>query len=93
MSFASICSWLSMIFQGSNMPIFSPIKPNTALFAFSSGLSLPLYQIDCAYSDNGTEFKGTNDHAFVNACRQHGIGQKFTRVNRSQTKGDFCKGL
>jgi hypothetical protein len=44
-------------------------------------------QIDYAYSDNGKEFKGTDDHAFVKACRQHGIGQKFTRINRPQTNG------
>ncbi|MFZ1851100.1 MAG: hypothetical protein WAU15_02515 [Nitrosomonas sp.] len=31
--------------------------------------------------------KGTSDHAFVRACRQHGIGQKFTRVNHPQTNG------
>ncbi|WP_350115988.1 integrase core domain-containing protein [Nitrosomonas sp.] len=43
--------------------------------------------MDCSCSDNGTEFKGTDDHAFVKACRQHGIGQKFTRVNRPQTSG------
>ena len=41
--------------------------------------------VDCTYSDNGMEFKGTSDHAFVIACRQHGIGQKFTRINRPQT--------
>ncbi|WP_350150107.1 integrase core domain-containing protein [Nitrosomonas sp.] len=45
------------------------------------------YQIDCAYSDNGTEFKGTDSHAFGKACRQHGIGQKFIRINRPQTNG------
>ena len=45
------------------------------------------YQIDCAYSDNGTEFKGIGDHAFVTAFWQQGIGQKFTRVNRSKTNG------
>jgi transposase InsO family protein len=45
------------------------------------------YQIDYVYSDNGKEYKGTPDHAFVKACLQHGIGQKFTRVNRPQTNG------
>ena len=30
---------------------------------------------------------GQLHHAFIKACRQHGIGQKFTRVNRSQTNG------
>lgn len=44
-------------------------------------------QIDCAYSGNGAEFKGTDSHAFVSACKQQGIGQKFTRINRPQTNG------
>ncbi|MBL0009902.1 MAG: hypothetical protein IPP22_00545 [Nitrosomonas sp.] len=30
----------------------------------------------------------TADHAFVNACKQHGIGQKFTCVNRSNGKAE-----
>jgi len=45
------------------------------------------YTIECSYSDNGTEYKGTKDHAFVSACRESGIGQKFTKVKRPQTNG------
>ena len=45
------------------------------------------YTIECAYSDNGTEYKGTPDHAFVSTCKANGIGQKFTRVKRPQTNG------
>jgi transposase InsO family protein len=45
------------------------------------------YTVECAYSDNGTEYKGTSDHAFVALCRKQGIGQKFTRVKRPQTNG------
>jgi len=30
-----------------------------------------------AYSDNSKEFKGTDGYAFVKACRQYGISQKF----------------
>ena len=45
------------------------------------------YTIEYAYSDNGKEFKGIAQHAFVNACAELGIGQKFTRVNRPQTNG------
>ena len=59
---------------------------SAACFLIATVAQCP-YQIDCTYSDNGTEFKGTDDHAFVKACRQHGIGQKFTRVNRPQTNG------
>jgi len=35
----------------------------------------------------GTEFKGTDNHAFGKACRLNGIGQKFARINRPQTNG------
>jgi len=45
------------------------------------------YTIEIAYTDNGTEYKGTTDHEFVKACRQYKINQKFTRVARSQTNG------
>ena len=45
------------------------------------------YTIECAYSDNGTEYKGTPDHAFVALCKTKGIGQKFTRVRHPQTNG------
>ena len=45
------------------------------------------YTIECAYSDNGTEYKGTKDHAFVSFCRKNKIGQKFTKVRCPQTNG------
>uniref|UniRef100_UPI00055F3CE5 integrase core domain-containing protein n=10 Tax=Stenoxybacter acetivorans TaxID=422441 RepID=UPI00055F3CE5 len=45
------------------------------------------YQIDCVYSDNGTEYKGTPEHAFKIVCTEHRINQKFTRVARPQTNG------
>jgi len=45
------------------------------------------YTVEYAYSDNGKEFKGVNQHAFVKACCELNIGQKFTRVNRPQTNG------
>ncbi|MBK7493510.1 MAG: hypothetical protein IPI17_17435 [Nitrosomonas sp.] len=84
----SIYLCLSMISPGSCMPIFFPIKPSIVQLAFSQALLFNvLTQIDYAYSDNGKEFKGTDTHAFIKACRQHGIGQKLTRVNRPQTNG------
>jgi len=60
---------------------------SAASFLIGTVIAQCPYQIDCAYSDNGTEFKGTDDHAFGKACRQHNIGQKFTRINRPQTNG------
>ena len=45
------------------------------------------YQIDCVYSDNGTEYKGTESHLFVATLKAQRINQKFTRVARPQTNG------
>jgi transposase InsO family protein len=45
------------------------------------------YTVECAYSDNGTEYKGTSNHAFVSFLHDHKIGQKFTKVKRPQTNG------
>ena len=45
------------------------------------------YTIEYTYSDNGKEFKGTGEHAFVKACNELNIGQKFTRIKRPQTNG------
>ncbi len=60
---------------------------SAASFLMATVIAQCPYQIDYAYSDNGKEYKGTDHHAFVNACKQHGIGQKFTRINRPQTNG------
>ena len=60
---------------------------SAACFLMATVIAQCPYQIDYAYSDNGKKFKGTDDHAFVNVCRQHSIGQKFTRINRPQTNG------
>jgi transposase InsO family protein len=45
------------------------------------------YTIEVAYTDNGTEYKGTPDHEFVKVCKHYKINQKFTRVARPQTNG------
>jgi len=45
------------------------------------------YTVECSYSDNGTEYKGTDKHAYVARCRESGIAQKFTRCKRPQTNG------
>lgn len=45
------------------------------------------YSIECAYSDNGTEYKGNEDHPFAKLCTENNIKQRFTRVRRPQTNG------
>ena len=45
------------------------------------------HQIDCIYSDNGSEYKGAANHPFGVTCFENGINQKFTRPARPQTNG------
>lgn len=46
------------------------------------------YTIEIAYSDNDTEYRGTEGlHAFMNVCKEHGIAQRHTKVRHPQTNG------
>ena len=45
------------------------------------------YTIECVYSDNGREYQGTNEHAFVSTCTANKINQKFTKPACPQTNG------
>jgi transposase InsO family protein len=45
------------------------------------------FPIEDWYSDNGTEWKGTDHHAFVGFLRSQGSGQKFTKVKHPWTNG------
>ena len=71
--------------------LYAAILPEKTQFSAAIFLQQVLdecpYRVEYAYSDNGKEYKGTPEHAFVLRCSQHGIGQKFTRVNSPQTNG------
>lgn len=60
---------------------------SAAQFLVHNVLAQCPYEIDYIYSDNGKEYKGSPSHAFVQACTNHNIGQKFTRIARPQTNG------
>lgn len=46
------------------------------------------YTIEVAYSDNGTEYRGTGGaHAFMEVCKEHKIEQRHTKVRHPQTNG------
>jgi hypothetical protein len=53
-------------------------QDNAANFLADNLIAQRPYQIDYAYSDlcprgyNGKEYKGTDNHAFVKACKQQG---------------------
>jgi len=65
--------------------LYAAILPDKT--ADSAAKFLTEHLIECVYSDNGTEYKGSANHAFGAACYENGIGQKFTRVVRPQTNG------
>jgi transposase InsO family protein len=45
------------------------------------------FDIEDWYTDRGTEWKGTSDHAFVEFCKEHRISQHFTKPRTPQTNG------
>lgn len=72
--------------------LYATIMPDKAAFSAAKFLTEHVvepcpYVIDVAYSDNGTEYKGTKGHEFIKACYQNNINQKFTKVGRPQTNG------
>ena len=71
--------------------LYAGIYPDKTQYSAAAFLQQVLtecpYTVECTYSDNGTEYKGTQNHAFVAVCNTEGIGQKFTRCRRPQTNG------
>lgn len=45
------------------------------------------YLIECVYSDNGTEYKGMQEHSFIKICTDNQINRKYTKPRRPQTNG------
>jgi transposase InsO family protein len=45
------------------------------------------YTIEQVYSDNGLEYRGGKDHAFMKLCTLNRIEQRFTKVRTPQTNG------
>jgi len=61
-------------------------QESSAVFGEITEERLP-FDIRDWYTDRGTEWKGTNDHAFVSWCRENTITQHFTRPRTPQTNG------
>lgn len=45
------------------------------------------FKMQCAYSDNGSEYKGKPGHPFVDQLRENRITQSFTKVKHPWTNG------
>lgn len=71
--------------------LFADILPDktshsAAIFLEEARRFLP-FNIECAYSDNGSEYKGKTGHPFVDLCAKAGILQRFTKVKHPWTNG------
>lgn len=71
--------------------LYAGIYPDKTQYSSAAFLQQVLeecpYTVEYSYSDNGKEYKGAENHAFVALCKAEGLGQKFTRCNRPQTNG------
>lgn len=71
--------------------LYAAILPDRTQYSSASFLTQVVdecpYEIEYTYSDNGKEYRGSDNHEFARACKACGIGQKFTRFNRPQSNG------
>jgi len=71
--------------------LYAVIMPDKSQFSAAKFLRQVIeecpYTVECAYSDNGKEYKGNDSHEFVRTCKENNIGQLHTRVKRPQTNG------
>lgn len=83
--------WLHVAIDDFSRQLVVDILPDRTSYSSAIHLaetieSLP-YVIQVAYSDNGSEYKGRADHAFVQLCQQCNIRQQFTRPRTPRTNG------
>lgn len=71
--------------------VFADILPDKTSYSSAIHLEETIlvmpFQIDKVYSDNGSEYRGTDHHPFVSLCKQLDIRQGFTKPRHPQTNG------
>ncbi|OGY36460.1 MAG: hypothetical protein A3E36_00795 [Candidatus Andersenbacteria bacterium RIFCSPHIGHO2_12_FULL_45_11b] len=83
--------WLHVGIDDFSRQLVADIFPDRTSYSSAIHLAetietLP-YDIHVAYSDNGSEYKGSPGHAFVALCRAHDITQKHTKPRHPYTNG------
>lgn len=83
--------WLFVAIDDFSRLLFADLMPDktaysSAIFLEETIRTMP-FQIAKAYSDNGSEYKGQSDHAFVQSLTRHQIAQGFTKVRHPWTNG------
>jgi transposase InsO family protein len=71
--------------------LYADIMPDktsysAAIFLEEARRSFP-FRMQCLYSDNGSEYKGTKDHAVRIFCERNRMDQRFTKVKHPWTNG------
>lgn len=71
--------------------LVADIYPDKTMWSSATFLEMVVVRfpffIEKHYSDNGGEYKGASDHAFVAACSRYGIQQGFTKPKHPWTNG------
>lgn len=83
--------WLHVAIDDFSRLLVADILPDKMSYSSAIHLSETIevmpFVIQCAYSDNGSEYRGRPSHTFVKTCSDHGIVQKFTRPHHPYTNG------
>lgn len=83
--------WLHVGIDDHSRFLVADIMPDKTSYSsaifLEETLSVSPYRIECAYSDNGSEYRGRADHPFVRGCARNQIAQKFTKPHHPQTNG------
>ena len=71
--------------------LYAAIMPDKTQYSAEAFLKQVLdecpYTIEQVYSDNGLEYRGSKDHAFMKLCLLNNIEQGFTKVRTPRTNG------
>lgn len=83
--------WLHVAIDDHSRFLVADILPDktgysSAIFLEEVIRAMP-FRIECAFSDNGSEYKGRSDHPFVRGLRCHRIEQKTTKPRHPHTNG------
>lgn len=83
--------WLHVAIDDYSRFLVADILPDktgysSAIFLEETLFAMP-FRVECAYSDNGGEYRGRKDHPFVLGLLRHIIDQKFTRPRTPRTNG------
>jgi transposase InsO family protein len=83
--------WLHVGVDDFSRFLVADILPDKTAYSSAIHLEEVIYvmpfRIEKAHSDNGSEYKGRNDHPFVQGLHHHQIDQGFTRPRTPRTNG------